>query len=298
MPTTLSLTTTYAGELAGEICKKALVSNVSTQYVTMKPNVPYKSVARKINDDVTFAAGTCDFTPTGTITLTERVLTLEEFQVQRQICKKDFFTDWSAADVMSGRVNTQIQDAIIERLVSGIAAKNETVMWQGVNATAGEYDGFQTLIAASAATHTTAAGAIDETNVIDIIWAVIADATNGVKSAAEKPRLYFNQKTWEYYMQAQIAAGNGWYLTGGPEVSKRFVGMYEIAVCPGMSDDFIVFAQPSNLMLGTWQENQMNEVFILDMQNLDGSQNVRYGARFYLGAQICVAEDIVYYDNK
>jgi hypothetical protein len=48
-------------------------------------------------------------------------------------------------------------------------------------------------------------------------------------------------------------------------------------------------------MLGTWQENQMNEVFILDMQNLDGSQNVRYGARFYLGAQIAVAEDITFW---
>jgi hypothetical protein len=300
MPTTTSLTTTYAGELAGEICRKALVSNVSAGYVTMKPNVPYKSVARKINDDVTFASGTCDFTPTGTITLTERILTLEEFQVQRQICKKDFFTDWSTADVMSGRVNTQIQDAIIERLVSGIAAANETIMWSGVNATAGQYDGFETLVATggSGAVHATAAGAIDETNVIDIIWSVIAAASNGVKGAAEKPALYFNQKTWEYYMQAQIAAGNGWYLTGGPEVQKKFVGMYEINVCPGMSNNFIIFAQKSNLMLGTWQENQMNEVFILDMQNLDGSQNVRYGARFYLGAQICVGEDIVYYDNK
>ncbi len=58
MPTTTSLTTTYAGELAGEIVAKALLSNVSTQYVTMKPNVPYKSVVRKIDDTVTFAAGT------------------------------------------------------------------------------------------------------------------------------------------------------------------------------------------------------------------------------------------------
>jgi hypothetical protein len=292
MPTTTSLTTTYAGELAGEICRKALVSNVSAQYVTMKPNVPYKSVARKIEDTVTFAAGTCDFTPTGTITLTERILTLEEFQVQRQICKKDFFTDWSAADVMSGRVNTQIQDAIVERLVSGIAANNETIMWSGVNATAGQYDGFETLIAASAAP-SAGSGTLDDTTIVGAIWSLIATASNGVKGAAEKPTIYMGQVAWEAYMQAQIAAGNGWYLTGGPEVNKRFVGMYDIAVCPGMSDDVLIFAQKSNLMLGTWQENQMNEVFILDMQNLDGSQNVRYGARFYLGAQICVAEDIV-----
>jgi hypothetical protein len=31
------------------------------------------------------------------------------------------------------------------------------------------------------------------------------------------------------------------------------------------------------------------------MQNLDGSQNVRYGARFYLGAQIGIGEDITYW---
>jgi hypothetical protein len=296
MPTTTSLTTTYAGELAGEIVAKALLSNVSAQYVTMKPNVPYKSVVRKIDDTVTFAAGTCDFTPTGTITLTERILTLEEFQVQRQICKKDFFIDWTTADVMSGRVNTQIQDAIIGRLVGGIAAANETIMWSGVNATAGQYDGFETLIKAGGSGAVSAgSGALSDTNIIATIWDVINTAPAAVKGAAEKPAIYMGQAAWEAYMQAQIAAGNGWYLTGGPEVSRRFVGMYEIYVCPGMTANNIIFAQPSNLMLGTWQENQMNEVFILDMQNLDGSQNVRYGARFYIGAQIAVAEDITYW---
>jgi hypothetical protein len=294
MPTTTSLTTTYAGELAGEIVAKALLSNVSAGYVTMKPNVPYKSVVRKIDDTVTFAAGTCDFTPTGTITLTERILTLEEFQVQRQICKKDFFIDWTTADVMSGRVNTQIQDAIIERLTGGIAAQNETIMWSGVNATAGQYDGFETLIIASSAV-SAGTGAINSGNVIATIWDIINTAPAAVKGAAEKPALYMGQAVWEAYMQAQIADGNGWYLTGGPEVNRRFVGMYEIYVCPGMSANTIIFSQRSNLMLGTWQENQMNEVFILDMQNLDGSQNVRYGARFYLGAQIAVAEDITYW---
>ena len=296
MPTTTSLTTTYAGELAGEIVAKALLQNVSAGYVTMKPNVPYKSVVRKIDDTVTFAAGTCDFTPTGTITLTERILTLEEFQVQRQICKKDFFIDWTTADVMSGRVNTQIQDAIIERLTGGIAAQNESVMWNGVNATAGQYDGFLTLIKAGGSGAVSAgSGAITSGNIIATIWDIINTANSAVKGAAEKPGLYMGQAAWEAYMQAQIADGNGWYLTGGPEVNRRFVGMYEIYVCPGMAADNIVFAQRSNLMLGTWQENQMNEVFILDMQNLDGSQNVRYGARFYLGAQIAVGEDITYW---
>jgi hypothetical protein len=196
---------------------------------------------------------------------------------------------------MSGRVNTQIQDAIIGRLVGGIAAANETIMWSGVNATAGQYDGFETIIKAAPGTISAGSGALTSGNIIATIWDVINTAPAAVKGAAEKPALYMGQAAWEAYMQAQIADGNGWYLTGGPEVSKRFVGMYEIYVCPGMTANNIIFAQPSNLMLGTWQENQMNEVFILDMQNLDGSQNVRYGARFYLGAQIAVAEDITFW---
>ena len=296
MPNPVLLNNSYAGQLAGEIVAKALLSNVSTQYVTMKPNVPYKSVVRKIEDTVTFAAGTCDFTPTGTINLSERVLTLEEFQVQREICKRELFADWSTADVMSGRVSTQIQDAIIERLVGGIAAANENVMWNGVNATAGQYDGFLTLIkAAGSGAVSAGSGALTDANIIATIWDIINTAPTAVKGASEKPALYMGQAAWEAYIQAQIADGNGWYATAGPEVQKRFVGMYEIYVCPGMAANNIVFAQKSNLMLGTWQENQMNEVFILDMQNLDGSQNVRYGARFYLGAQIAVGEDITYW---
>jgi hypothetical protein len=168
-------------------------------------------------------------------------------------------------------------------------------MWSGVNATAGQYDGFETIIKAAPGTVSAGSGALNSGNIIATIWDLINTAPAAVKGAAEKPGIYMGQAAWEAYMQAQIADGNGWYLTGGPEVNRRFVGMYDIYVCPGMTANNLIFAQPSNLMLGTWQENQMNEVFILDMQNLDGSQNVRYGARFYLGAQIAVAEDITFW---
>jgi hypothetical protein len=298
MATTLSLTTTYAGELAGEIVKKALLQNSSMQYVNLRENVPYKSVARKIDDTVTFAAGTCDFTPTGTVTLTERILTLEEFQVQRQICKKDFFGDWSSADVMSGKVNTQIQDAIVERLVNGIAANLESVMWTGVNATTGQFDGFNTIIdtnAGSDINFVASPVALTSGNILDKIWALIAKCPTAVKGSAEKPMIYMNQTTFELYMQAQIAAGNGWYATAGPEISKKFVGLYEIAVCPGMPANTMYMVQKSNLHLGTWLSNDLNDVSIIDMTPLDGSQNVRYGARFYLGAQIAVTADVAAY---
>jgi hypothetical protein len=300
MPTVTSLTTTYAGELAGEILAPALVELETLKHVTVKQNVPYKTVVRTIVDDVTFAAGTCDFTPTGTITLAERILTLEEFQVQRQICKKDFFTDWSTKDVMSGRVNAEIQAAILERLTSGIAANMENnVIWKGVNGTTGQFDGFGTIIDADAnndINFVASPVALTSSNIIAKIDALIAACPVAVKAATEKPVIYMNYATWELFMQAQIAAGNGWYANLGPAMAgQKYMGLYDIAVCPGIAANTMYMARKSNLWFGTWLTNDMNEVFILDMKDKDGSQNVRYGATFYAGAQIGLTSEIAAY---
>jgi len=82
MATTTSLTTTYAGREAAGYIRAAFLSNESLAAVTIRENIEYKQVIRKLVDNVTFEAPTCDFTPLGTVTLTERILTLEKFQVQ------------------------------------------------------------------------------------------------------------------------------------------------------------------------------------------------------------------------
>lgn len=300
MATTLNLTTTYAGELAGEILMPALVGFETAKHITVKQNVPYKSVVRKLTDDVTFAAGTCDFTPTGTVALTERILTLEEFQVQRQICKKDFFTDWSTKDVMDGKLNKEIQAAILERISSGIAANLENnVIWTGVNGDTGEFDGFYTLIDANAGgdiNFVASPVALTSSNIVAKIDALIAKIPVAVKSSAEKPKIYMNQTTWETFMQAQVAAGNGWYANLGPAMAgQKYLGIYDIAVCPGIPANTMIAAQPSNLWFGTWKESQMNQVAILDMEPQDLSQNIRFSARFYAGCQIGITSEIAAY---
>lgn len=299
MPTSLSLTTTYAGELAGEILKPALVEFASAKHITIKQNVPYKMVVRKLVDTVSFAAGTCDFTPTGTVTLTERILTLEEFQVQRQICKKDFLADWSAKDVLSGKLNAELQAAIIDRITMGINAKMETVVWQGVNGNTGEFDGLGTLIDANAGSDINFVAspvALTSSNIIAKIDALIAACPVAVKSSTEKPKIYMNQATWELFMQAQIAAGNGWYASLGPAMEgQKYMGIYEIAVCPGIAANTMYMAQPSNLWFGTWLESDMNQVALLDMEEKDLSQNVRFSTRFYAGAQLGITSEIAAY---
>jgi hypothetical protein len=69
----------------------------------------------------------------------------------------------------------------------------------------------------------------------------------------------------------------------------------EIVLCPGMSSSKIAAAQKSNLFFGTGLLSDHNEVRVLDMANLDGSQNYRIIMRYTAGVQFGIGQDIVYY---
>jgi hypothetical protein len=62
-----------------------------------------------------------------------------------------------------------------------------------------------------------------------------------------------------------------------------------------MSDNIIVAAEKSNLFFGTGLLSDHNEVRVLDMANLDGSQNYRVIMRYTAATQFGVGSDIVYY---
>ena len=58
-----SLTTTYAGEFAGKYISAALLSGktLSEGSITIKPNVKFKDVIKKVDTTALIADATCDF---------------------------------------------------------------------------------------------------------------------------------------------------------------------------------------------------------------------------------------------
>jgi hypothetical protein len=85
-----TINTTYAGEFAGQYIAAALLSakTLDNKYVTIHPNVKYKEVIQKIAVDGIVNDASCDFTTSGSVTLTEAVLTPKELQVNLQLCKE------------------------------------------------------------------------------------------------------------------------------------------------------------------------------------------------------------------
>jgi hypothetical protein len=62
-----------------------------------------------------------------------------------------------------------------------------------------------------------------------------------------------------------------------------------------MSDNKMYAAEVSNLYFGTGLLNNNQEIRVLDMVDLDGSNNVRMVMRFTSGVQFGIASDIVEY---
>ena len=296
MATTTSLTTTYAGREAAGYIRAAFLSNESLAAVTFKENIEYKQVVRKLVDDITFANATCDFTPTGAVTLTERVLVLEKFQVHRQLCKKDFLADWEAKSEQDGFLHASLTDALIANVMAGVAANNERVMWQGVNATAGEYAGFETLFLSDGdVLDVGTAVAIDSTNVIEEMARLVLTLPTRVRRATEKPVIAVSSNVAEAFRTAILGLGGGSYLYQGETVKMTWQGQYDIIECPGMSDDTMAMFQKSNLWFGTNLKDQWNNVAVLDMYQYDLSDNVRFAASFFAGVQYGFGNEIAFY---
>jgi hypothetical protein len=299
MATTLSpnpINSTFSGAVAGGYIRAAFLTNESLSAVTFKENIDYKQVVRKLVDNITFEAPTCDFTPLGTVALSERILTLEKFQIHRQLCKNDFLKDWEARSEQNGELHASLTDAIVANVLAGMAARNEVVIWQGVNANVGEYAGFETLFLADAAVlDVSSPVAIDATNVIEEMGRLVLTLPTRVRRATEKPIIAVSSNVAEAYRSAILGLGGGFYLYQGESVVMNWQGQYDVIECPGMSDDTMAFYQKSNLWFGTNVLDQWNNVAVLDMYQYDLSNNVRFAASFFAGVQYGFGDEIAFY---
>jgi len=317
LATTTNITTSYAGEFAGEYIAAALLSasTIDDGGLTVKANIAFKEVIKKLATNALVASASCDFSPTSTITLTERIIEPKELQVNLQLCKYDFVNDWEAQSMGYGLGQTlppKFSDFMIAHVASEVAQNTEFCIWQGDTGagTNNSFDGFEKLIAASAAAGDIPAGqqvaavggGLTAANIIDELSKVV-DAIPGALYGKEDLFVYIGSKAAKLYVQALGGFGaNGLGANGVANMGTQWwnngslsINGVKIFVCPGMSDNKMYAAQRSNLYFGTGLLNSTNEVKVLDMSDLDASNNVRMVMRFTSAVQFGIAADLVEY---
>lgn len=300
MATTTNITTTYAGEkLQGFIAAALLSPNtIEKGGVEVKSNIKYKQVIKQIASSSDLVAdGTCDFDATSTVTLTERYLEPKEFQVNLQLCKQDFRSDWDALSMgisANDNLPPAFADYLLGHVVAKVAEKMEKTIWAGLDSNAGEFDGFVQLLSNdnSVVDVAGASGGITPSNVIAELGAVV-DAISTEIYSKEDLNIYIAPNVARAYIRAQAALGyKDLYHVGQTQLD--FEGK-KLFVANGLTDSFIVAAQSSNLMFGTGLLSDKNQAKVIDMADIDGSQNVRIVLRFTATVNYGIGSEIVLY---
>ena len=291
----------YNGTAAGFYIHAALKQAKSLEFLTVLENIKYKQNIQKMDASGLVLDNSCTYSSSGNLALTEATLSPKSLQINLDICKETLITSWESMNMRAGRdaaSSLSFDDYVIAYMGEIIADATESSIWGGVTGTPGEFNGFTGywLLPGTDATvvQSAASAAYTAANIIANLQTLTADMAANVSAILRKEDLhiYMNPKTYAMYVSAVSTLGyvNAYNMNGDYE--PVFEG-YKIAVCPGMADNQVVAAEKSNLFFGTDLLSDATRITLMDMSQLDGSDNMRLVARYSAGVQTGVGADIV-----
>jgi len=304
MASTISVGSNYVGEAAGEYIGAAFkeADTIQKGLVTVHPNIKYQEHLKKI----AYADGrvdyTCGFQPTGTVTLSEKILAPKKIKNELEICKEDLVQIWSAATMgfsaHNDQMPTDVDSALIAEILADTAAAVDADIWQGDEDNTGEFDGFLTLFAADASIIkdgngiTGAGAAISKSNV----QSELEKVTNAIPIALRRKSdlvIAVSPDVANFYSQAltspQISNGLG---ASGHQLQY---GIYMLEIVNGLPANTFVVYQKKNLVFGTSLMADFQQLRIKDMDESDLSDQVRYKMVYAAGTQYYNSAEIVWY---
>ena len=306
MPNPTITSSSYAGEFAGKYIAASLLTakTLDDAAITILPNIKYKAAMKVGAFSNLVRSADCDFdSSTSGLTLTEKVLTPAELQLNLQICKKELHADWEAAQMGFSAFDNLpplFSDFVIARVAAEVASATETSIWSGSSGE-GNFDGFVTLAGADSTVVDVSAATVTSSNVIAQLGAIVDAIPSGVYGADDLI-LYVSSNIYRAYIRALGGFGASGLGAAGYEnkgnnqsLDNLFFDGVRIYQSSGFADNRAIAARSSNLFFGTGLLNDRNEVKVIDMSDIDGSQNVRVVTRYTAGCQIGVGADVVLY---
>jgi len=304
MATTLTVNSNYSGSASSEIIGAAFkeADTISKNLVTVMPDIDFQISLRKIAYTDGRVDYTCGFTPTGAVTLSERLLTPKKLKNEQTICKEDLRQIWSSSSMGFSAHNDNmpkdVEAALLNEILMDTAEATDLDIWQGVAATTGRIGGFIELFTADAAVIKAnngivpAAAAITKANVQTEIEKVL-DAVPVALRRKSDMVFAVSANVALAYEQALISAGisNGM----GGATKELAYGSTKIDVINGLPDNTIVVYQVKNLVFGCSLNSDFNSVRIKDMDESDLSGNVRFKMTYSAAVNYINSEDVVWY---
>lgn len=295
-----SVTSTYAGDALKEYILKALIGGetLGTRGVKVETNVKLKRTIKKLASSGIVQPGSCEFSSTDGMSISEGVLEPVRLKVNESICFDEFDELWDSADMAAGQhaqnVPQSIIDAITDEFVGQFAKEVEEIIWQGDTDLSGGtkslFDGYLKQLDGSAVE--VSATTLTTSNILTEMNKVYSALPAGVRKKGKEALVWFMgydaAALYEMNLQAQ---GINTSADGG--VMKA----YNIEIVPvgGLTGDKIVLGERANFYVGTDLESDFNELKIIDMRETTGDDSVRFIMKAKLDVAIAYPSEVVLY---
>lgn len=303
MPTTVNTSSNYAGKVAGGIIGASFkqADTLRLGLVTVAENVNYKLNLRKIANENGTTDYTCGFVPTGSMTLSEKVIEPKKLMVPGQICKEDFRQTWSEDEEGASAWNVNAPSTIIEAVEMQVLdeekSKVDDNIWQGTEATDGEFGGLINQFAADgniikANNGITALNAATtEANVLAHLKAAFNAVPLNIRrkdlTVAVSPDVF--QFYW--FLQTSNSVAND----GNGELKQIRYGRYTLTEVGGLPDNTIVIFEKKNVVFATGLLGDHNSLEVQDEDEIGlMTGQIRYKMVYNAGVGYYNSEEIVW----
>lgn len=300
LATTESVSQNYAGKASDSFISAALLgaSTIANGGVTVIPGIDYKWEIQTLDLSTDLVKNSsCDFSDTSTITIADKTLEPEKFKVNLELCKENYQATWNSLQNgygLSDSLAPSFQSYLVAQVAAQVATRNESNIWAGATASAGQFDGFMALTLADSDVLDVVGTTVTALNVIAELGKVEA-AIPDVIRMEEDLNIYVPMNVWRHYVTALGASDyhQGGYQDGKP-VQLAYNGI-NLFLAKGMPASDMIAARSSNLFFGTNIGNEIEQVKVMDMTDLDGSDNVRVIMRFTAAVAYGYGAEIVRY---
>lgn len=293
MATTVNLNSTYAGHELIPLLVPMFdnLKEVRDGHVQLHNDVNFKKALRRMQVDGILGAESAAFTPVGDVTIDEKVLFPTIREVNLQLEKDEFRSEWASQRMGKGQLTKQmaaeINEAVVKNILGKVGAALGVQMW---TAAAGSADpsqlpdgGLRTQIkasieAAGAGTDLERAGYVDGTDAITAtnVLGELNKVLSAMKPAAlsfGETRLFVASDVWFAYTQAIGDQANTLNSTTATPMS---FGGYQMVVVKELAAGEIIAANKDNLHYGTDIFSDANYVEMIDLSHTTGDRYVRF----------------------
>lgn len=300
MATTVTVSSNYAGEVAGEMIGKAFkeAESIKGGWVNVLPNISSKISLRKIDYGNGRQDYACGFTPAGSVTLSEVQLEPKKIKNENEICKEDFRVLWDQKKMGFSAhnddfANTDEASAIIAEVLADTADAIDSDMWVGSGATTGHFTGFIPSLKTAGGYISVSASTISESTVIAQLTRFVNAIPTTLRKKADL-KVLLSSDVAQAFENYQVSQGYA-YGVGGSAGQMKW-GSYTLVENNKLPTATMIAYQVKNLNFGTGLMSDANEVRVKDMDETDLSGTVRYKVVYTAGVAIVRPSEVVLYN--